>query len=222
MIKTRLGLTALGFAAVAILFILLAFVTSSWLVTDGELEKPKFESIGLWIVCFKDFEDQRHWYDTHFAGCWWVYEEEYYIIHEFLLPGFFIAVQFFFTITFILTLIAGLLTLVYLCTSRDAENFVCLLATLGGSMFTAALSGSVAVIIFGAYGDARYWMPNWEHNNMGYSYWIAVIGTVAAYIGGVLFLVESRKHSIKHRRFRQDPSDYVMSERTAYGGHTNI
>lgn len=47
MAKTRLGLTALGFACVAFLFILLAFVTSSWLVTDGELEKPKFESIGM-------------------------------------------------------------------------------------------------------------------------------------------------------------------------------
>lgn len=85
-------------------------------------------------------------------------------------------------------------------------------------MFTA-VCGTVAVITFGAYGDARYWMPNWEHNNMGYSYWIAVVGTVASYIAGILFMVESRKHSNKHRRFRQDPSDYVMSERRAYEGH---
>lgn len=51
--------------------------------------------------------------------------------------GFFIAVQFFFTICFILTLIASFLTLAYLCTSRDADNFICLLAVLGGTMFVA-------------------------------------------------------------------------------------
>lgn len=123
MFKTRLGLAALGFSAVAFLFILLAFVTEAWLVTDGQIEpsKTKFENLGnmllitflysitdfqkwgveatvnfvfswffilgLWIVCFKHFEDPRHLYDTKFSDCWWFYEEEYYIIHEFLLPG---------------------------------------------------------------------------------------------------------------------------------------
>lgn len=43
--------------------------------------------LGLWCVCFHDFEDPRHWYETKFTGCWWVFEEEYYIIHDVLLPG---------------------------------------------------------------------------------------------------------------------------------------
>lgn len=42
---------------------------------------------GLWQVCFHGFVDPRHWYDTKFYGCWWVFEEEYYIIHDILLPG---------------------------------------------------------------------------------------------------------------------------------------
>ncbi|XKL60555.1 hypothetical protein PGB90_007612 [Kerria lacca] len=215
MFKTKLGLVALVHSSVAFLFIVLAFVSSSWLVTDGEIEdsKLKFENLGLWIVCFKNFEDPKHWYDVKFTECWWVYEEEFYIIHQFLLPGFYIAVQFFFTICFILTLIAGFLTLAYLCTSRDADNFVCLLTVLGGDMCISAFCGTVAVILFGIYGDARYWMPNWEHNNMGWSYWLAVIGTVSSYIGGICFLVESRKHSIKHKRFHQESSDYAMDER---------
>ncbi|KAK7576604.1 hypothetical protein V9T40_012890 [Parthenolecanium corni] len=76
--------------------------------------------------------------------------------------------------------------------------------------------GCLAVIIFGAYGDSRYWMPNWEHNNMGWSYWVAVIGSVSSLIGGICFLVEARKHSIKHRKFRQASSDYTMDERRTY------
>lgn len=55
----------------------------------------------------------------------------------FLVSGFYMAVQFFFSITFILTVIASLLTLAYLFTSRDADNFVYLLAILGGDMFVA-------------------------------------------------------------------------------------
>jgi len=42
---------------------------------------------GLWVVCFKDFEDSHHWYDTKFGNCWWVFEEEYYIIYDILFKG---------------------------------------------------------------------------------------------------------------------------------------
>lgn len=52
MFKTRLGLAALGFSAVAFLFILLAFVTEAWLVTDGQIEpsKTKFENLGNMLL----------------------------------------------------------------------------------------------------------------------------------------------------------------------------
>lgn len=82
--------------------------------------------------------------------------------------------------------------------------------------FSIGICGAIACIIFGAYGDARFWMPNWEHNNMGYSYWLAVVGTVSSFFGGICFLVESRKHLIKHKKFRQSSADYMMDERRAY------
>lgn len=48
MFKTRLGLAALGFSAVAFLFIILAFSSNAWLVTDGHIEptRTKFENLG--------------------------------------------------------------------------------------------------------------------------------------------------------------------------------
>lgn len=87
---------------------------------------------------------------------------------------------------------------------------------LNRCLFLLGICGAIAVIIFGAYGDARFWMPNWEHNNMGWSYWFAVIGSVSSFIGGICFLVEARKHSIKHKKFRQASSDYNMDERRTY------
>lgn len=54
-----------------------------------------FIFIGLWVVCFKDFEDSHHWYDTKFGNCWWVFEEEYYIIYDILFKGMFLLIIYF-------------------------------------------------------------------------------------------------------------------------------
>lgn len=175
--KSKTGLFALGFFVVSSIFIVIAFVSPYWLVTDGKLKNPKFIKIGmlmlfncfannclmhtmtitirtilnlsrfiwypmgynliiwvfsgLWEVCFNGFEEVHHWYDTIFTGCWWIFEEEYYIIHDILLPGFFIATQFFFTITMCCVLISMFLTFIYLKKEKDDENYVTLLVTLG-------------------------------------------------------------------------------------------
>ena len=66
-------------------------------------------------------------------------------------------------------------------------------------MLISAICGTIAVVIFGVYGDSRYWMPNWEHNDMGWSYAMAVVGVVFLYISGILFLVEGRVHRRKQQ-----------------------
>lgn len=93
--------------------------------------------LGLWEVCFRDFEDFRHQYDYRFTGCWWVFEEEYYIIFDFLLPGFFIATQFFFTLCMTLVLVAGFLTWMYCFCSRDHERYLLLLLSNGANLCIA-------------------------------------------------------------------------------------
>lgn len=218
--KSRVALTAIGYSCFSFLCIFLAFVSPSWLVTDGTLKNPKFEKLGLWFICFENFTDIRHHYDTVFSQCWWVYEEEYYIIFELLLPGFFIATQFFFTICFILVLVAVFLILMYSCMSSDNENLESLLIVIGADMFLSAICGTVAIILFAINGDSRVWMPNWEHNNMGWSFVAAIMGTSACYVAAILYLVESRVRRIKHRRFA-DP-DYNLRETRRFGGNTDI
>ncbi|KDR20697.1 uncharacterized protein LOC110828763 [Zootermopsis nevadensis] len=218
--KSRTGLVATAFAALAFVFIFIAFVSPYWLETDGKLKDPKFLNIGLWQVCFQGFVDPRHWYETEFYGCWWVFEEEYYIIHDILLPGFFVATQFFFTLCFTLLLIASFLVPLYLCCSREHERFVLLLLVIGTDLTIAAVSGTIAVIIFGACGDGRDWMPNWEHNNISWSYALAVFGVLFLYISGILYLVEGRVHHKKRERAREAThSAYHMEQRK---GHTTI
>lgn len=44
--KSRNGKIATGLAGVAFFFVLIAFATPSWLVSDGYLPNPKMEQIG--------------------------------------------------------------------------------------------------------------------------------------------------------------------------------
>ncbi|XP_046988536.1 uncharacterized protein LOC124594220 [Schistocerca americana] len=219
--KTKTGKTAVAFSILAFLFIFISFVTPYWLETDGKLQNPKFIRIGLWQVCFNGLEEIHHWYDPKFYGCWWVFEEEYYIIHDLLLPGFFVATQFFFTLSFTLLLIASFLVALYTCCSKDHDRFVLLLFVIGSDMILAAISGTLAVIIFGARGDGRDWLPNWEHNEISWSYALAVFGVVFLYLSGILFLVEGRVHRKRQKREREAAqSAYHMEPRKA--AHTVI
>ena len=44
--SNKTGKFAVGFTAFAFVFILIAFCSPYWLVTDGELDKPKFINLG--------------------------------------------------------------------------------------------------------------------------------------------------------------------------------
>lgn len=47
--SSKTGLFALGFYSIASLFIILAFASPFWLVTDGKLKNPKFLKIGKFL-----------------------------------------------------------------------------------------------------------------------------------------------------------------------------
>ncbi|CAB3237268.1 unnamed protein product [Arctia plantaginis] len=226
MSESRTGQFALAFFILGSLFIIIAFVSPHWLVNDGKLKDPKFKKLGLWEVCFDGFGDVHHWYDTVFTGCWWIFEEEYYIIHDLLLPGFFIATQFFFTITMCCVLISMFLSYLYMKKDRDDDKYLTLLVTLGTVLVIGGFSGLISVITFGARGDGRDWMPYWEHNELGWAYALGVIGVVLLFPAGILFLVEARVQKYKrlHEMQSREPSSYTMHERKVgySGGHTDI
>ncbi|XP_008555950.1 transmembrane protein 182 [Microplitis demolitor] len=211
--KSKTGKTAAAFTLVGFIFIIIAFTTPYWLQTDGKLKNPKFHNLGLWQVCFKNFEDTYHLYDTKFSGCWWVFEEEYYIIHKILLPGFFVTTQFFFTLSFTLMLVGSFLAALYMCCSRQHDKYLHLLWAMGTNLCLSGFCGIIAVIVFGMYGDGRDWMPNWEHNDIGWSFALGVVGSFANLAAGILFLIEGRRH-------RKRTEKILIDEPRAH--HTNI
>lgn len=82
------------------------------------------------------------------------------------------------------------------------------------------------MVIFGARGDGRDWMPNWEHNDLGWAYAFGCIGVNFLFPAGILFLVEARVQKYKrlHEMQSREPSSYTMQERKIAfsGGHTDI
>ena len=74
--------------------------------------------------------------------------------------------------------------------------------------------GTIALIIFGAQGDGRDFMPDWEQNYLSWSFGLAFVGVVFMYIVAVLFIVEARIMQRKEiARESQEKQAYPM-ERT--------
>ncbi|ALC40678.1 kune [Drosophila busckii] len=219
---------ALAISAFSCLLFIIAFATPYWLITDGRLQNPRFTNLGLWEVCFNNFQDIHRFYDTQFTGCMWVFEEEYYIIHDFLLPGFYIAVQLFATLCFVMCLVALPLTLSFLRTSRDDDRYVFLLLTIGTCQVLGSIFGFIAVIIFGAKGDSRDWMPGWQNNDMGWSFAFGVIGAALLLPSGILYMVEARRERYKrlneigNREVSEYGDDYYQSQAAGATAPTSV
>ena len=77
--------------------------------------------------------------------------------------------------------------------------------------FSIAAFGTIALIIFGANGDDRDYMPDWEHNFLSWSFGLGCIGVILQYINGVLFIVEAR---VIDRRERSNEKHFSTQEHT--------
>jgi len=86
----------------------------------------------------------------------------------------------------------------------------------------SAICSNIALIIFGIYGDNREWMPHWEHNDIGWSYGVAVAATIALYVSGVLYVIEQRIYNVKRKKMatqransNYEANDLIQSSHTA-------
>lgn len=95
----------------------------------------------------------------------------------------------------------------------------------------SAIFGVIACVIFGLRGDGRDWMPNWEHNDMGWAFAFACVGSCFLMPAGVLYMVEARRE--RYKRLNEigtrEASAYSIGEdvrryqeRQAAGGQSDI
>ena len=82
---------------------------------------------------------------------------------------------------------------------KDIETFLFL-----------AICGTIALIIFGALGDGRDFMPDWEQNYLSWSFGLAFVGVFLMYVVSILFIVEAR---IIQRKETARESQFPMEKR---------
>ncbi|XP_023226086.1 uncharacterized protein [Centruroides vittatus] len=202
---------AVFFVFLTLIVVIISFSTPSWLVADGKNPHQNFHKIGLWEICYNreydDYNDyqyhRRYRHDYGPYSCKWIFDEEYYFFRDFILQPFFVAVQVFFTLGLIALLVAGLLTIILLVCMRSGKQGMVI--GIGIITLFAAICCTLAVIIFGALGDGRDWMPYPDHNYLSWSFGLGVLGAILAFITAILFFADALlvKHKQKHSTQRQ-------------------
>ncbi|XP_044729786.1 uncharacterized protein LOC123293135 [Chrysoperla carnea] len=215
--RTLTGNLAIVIYLISLFCVVIAFSTSSWLVSDYRIRGAKFDRLGLWTHCFRSLPDPTDVYQRRFfVGCRWVFDpftKGYDEIRGFLIPGFMIATQFFYTITFICALISAVLVLMYfLCCSPDQNKFTLFVRGIGLTCLVGGISGCIGVIVFAIWGNTDGWMPGHENNWFGYSFVLAIVGAVGFVIAAGLFLVEENVQVRKQRHFKDSQTRFELEQ----------
>ncbi|XP_013195001.1 uncharacterized protein LOC106138407 isoform X2 [Amyelois transitella] len=131
---------------VAGLFLLLSFAGPYWIESYPEMFSS-FKHMGLWEYCFDRFRFPTYPYRL-FHGCHYIFSEEFYVIREWLLPGWLTAVQSFVTLALILSLTAQVLLacVIMRWPLRAALRYEWIFVSCSFAMVT--LSSAAAILLY--------------------------------------------------------------------------
>lgn len=76
------------------------------------------------------------------------------------------------------------------------------------------LCGGLAVIIFACLGNTDNWMPEHANNYFGWSFGLAVVGSVACIISSVLFFTEANIQKKKRKYLKESQTKFEMDQET--------
>uniref|UniRef100_A0A1L8DUW4 Protein with signal anchor n=2 Tax=Nyssomyia neivai TaxID=330878 RepID=A0A1L8DUW4_9DIPT len=180
---------------VASVFLMMSFCSPYW-IESYEESFSNFKNMGLWEYCFRDFSYPYYQFPRLFDGCHHIFSHEYYVIREWLLPGWLMIVQFFVTIAFLLTF--GALAIMALELIRWPLKFVLryewLLTRI--SFFCVAISSVclfLATAIFGGNAYRRDWLLYPKFNVLSWSYALAVVAFMILGVAALVLFGESRR-----------------------------
>ncbi|CAG9783001.1 unnamed protein product [Diatraea saccharalis] len=213
--RSLAGNCGIGVFVIALVAVALAFGTPNWLVSDSRIRSARLDRLGLWSHCFRSLPDPLDQYQRRFfVGCRWVYDPfttGYDKIRGYLLPGFMVATQFFFTLCLLGVLVSAILVLIFfLCCSPDQSRFIILIKSIGYIMLGAGICGVIAVIVFASLGNTDGWMPDHPNNYFGWSFGLGVVGAVACIITAALFLTEANIQLKKREKLKESQARFEL------------
>uniref|UniRef100_A0A0A9XV34 Uncharacterized protein n=1 Tax=Lygus hesperus TaxID=30085 RepID=A0A0A9XV34_LYGHE len=217
--RTLSGNVAIGVFVLALIFIIVSFCSTSWLISDYRITGAKFDRLGLWAHCFRSLPDPKDDYQRRFyVGCRWIYDPfttGYDKIRGFLMPPFLIVTQFFYTLAFIGCLASFILVLLFfLCFGPEQKHFVNLTLLIGIIMVSVGFCAGLGVIVFAIWANQDGWMPGHDNNFFGWAFALAIAGSLAALISGGLFLVEGTVQKKKRKYLKESQTRFEMEQET--------
>lgn len=199
------GLVAGGILVyIAGLFLLIAFISPYWEQSyDGTFSS--FKHMGLWQYCFDGFRFPYHQFDKIFDGCHSVYGNEFYVIREWLLPGWLLAIQAWMTLAFFS--VFGSLVIIALIVTRYPLQFVLTYEwLLTGIVFLCNAIATflifVSVWLFWTQSSRRNWLQYPNFNHLSWSYYFAVISVIINAFASYVLYVDARKAYEFHKESR--------------------
>ncbi|XP_059621529.1 uncharacterized protein LOC132265078 isoform X2 [Phlebotomus argentipes] len=217
--RTLAGSCGVGVFVVGLVAVVIAFSTPSWIVSDYRITGAKLDRLGLWVHCFRSLPDVNDDYQRRFfVGCRWVYDPfttGYDEIRGFLLPAFMIITQFFFTLCMIGVLVGLVLVLLFfLCAGPDQRRFVLLIKIISWLLLGTGICGCIAVITFACFGNRDRWMPEHANNFFGWSFGLAVAGSVTVLIAASLFFTEATIQAKKRKQLKESQARFELEHET--------
>nr|CAH0106409.1 unnamed protein product [Daphnia galeata] len=197
------GLLMLGsiLSFIKLMLLVMSFASPHWLVSWQDTYSP-FKNMGLWEFCFSRFRYPNYQFDDLFDGCHYVFSKTYFVIWEWLLPGWLMAVQAFMTLALIFCCSAHIASTMLLV--RWPLNFtfrhqwqILSVCTLMNGLTTLCLFLSVAV--FGGQCWRRDWMLYPNFNYLSWSYAFAVIAMFVGMAATACFYFDA-KRTVERKR----------------------
>ncbi|GJQ85637.1 hypothetical protein Trydic_g20186 [Trypoxylus dichotomus] len=217
--RSLAGSVGIGFFILGMVFVCVAFGTPNWLVSDPRITGARLDKFGLWTHCFRSLPDPQDINQRRFfVGCRWIYDPfttGYDEIRGFLVPGFMVATQLFFTLCFICVVISTVLVLVYyLCSGPDQRWFVQMVQIISWLLLVGGVCGGIAIIVFVTCANRNGWMLGHDNNFFGWSFILAAVGVVALLVASSLFFVDANIHKKKKKAFKESQSRFAMEQET--------
>ncbi|CAH2263036.1 uncharacterized protein LOC120623483 [Pararge aegeria] len=180
---------------IAGLFLLLSFAGPYWIESYPDMFSS-FKHMGLWEYCFDRFRFPSYQYDKYFDGCHYIFSQELYVIREWLLPGWLMAVQTFVTLGLILSftaqaLLACVIVRMPLRTVLRYEWIFVAIAYIMVVLSSVFLFFAVAT--FGVNCYRRDWLLYPAFNVLSWSYAFAVIASILFGMAAAPLFLEARK-----------------------------
>lgn len=200
---------------IAGLLLLISFASPYWVESYDEA-LMQFKHMGLWEYCFSEFRFPYHQFDQQFNGCHFIYSHEYYVIREWLLPGWLLAIQLFVTLAFLLSF--GSQVIIALIVTRYPLHFVLVsewILTVIVFLCNAATSFFlfISVCLFWSQSSRRDWLMYPNYNHLSWSYYFAVISFFIHAVASFILFKDVRKSY----EYRQQSRNLVMQMQPTHG-----